>query len=306
MDGFLSGKNPPVFVVAATNFPVEKEQPGQVVLDPALVRRFDRKILVELPGKEDREEYLIRLLADLDCCVSDEMISSIASRSVGMSFAVLKNIVEMAGRMALDAGKTLDDGILDEAFERDLFGVKREKIQEDEETLLRTARHEAGHACISWLSGRKPSYVTIVARGNHGGYVQPESQKKPFYTRRELKGQIRAALAGRGAEILYYGPEDGVTTTASSDLQSASRIAAALVCRLGMDEKSGLAVFGDGRNMDMIQRKRIEEILSEEMEEVLKLLADNRKRLDALVTVLMEKNKLKSEEIEEILEGIHI
>ena len=303
MDGFLSDKRPPVFVVAATNFPVVKEQPGQVALDPALVRRFDRKILVELPSTKDREEYLIRLLADMDCTVSDEMITSIAARSVGLSFAVLKNIVEMAGRLALDAGKPLDDAILDEAFERDRFGEKREGIQDDPETLLRVARHEAGHACISWLCGRKPSYITIVARGDHGGYVQPEQQRKSFYTRKELKGQIRTSLAGRGAEILYYGPEDGITTTASSDLQNASRVAAFLVCRLGMDEKSGLAVFGDGRSMDMVQRKRIEEILSEEMEQVLKLLADNKERLDALAAALMEKNKLKTEEIVEIMEG---
>ena len=108
--------------------------------------------------------------------------------------------------------------------------------------MLKTARHEAGHALISWLSGDKPTYVTVVSRSNYGGYMRHSNQEDRLdYSRPELLSRVRASLGGRAAEIVYYGKENGVTTGASSDLANATELVRRMLCAYGMDEGFGLA-----------------------------------------------------------------
>ncbi|WP_300347374.1 AAA family ATPase [uncultured Oscillibacter sp.] len=223
MDGFNVKSDKPVFVLAATNFDINDN--GARSLDPALVRRFDNKIMVDLPNKAERGLYIKQKTnAHPAIDVSDGEIENIAMRSTGMSLAELELVLELALRNAVKSENfTVTDEILENAFESFNSGEVKKWAPEE---LERTARHEAGHALLCWLGGETPSYLTIVARASHGGYMQHGgNEDKGSYTKEELLARIRTALGGRAAETVYYGDYGGVSTGARSDLQNATRTA---------------------------------------------------------------------------------
>ena len=304
MDGFSVDPKSPVFVLAATNFDVEEGQGGMGVIDPALARRFDRKILVDLPNAEEREQFVRLLLKkNKTHTVSEDMIVRLGSRSAGMSPANLASVMELANRMAVKQMKPLDDAILDEAYELTKHGAKKDWGYE---YLERVARHESGHAFLCYLGGNTPAYLTIVARGGHGGYMEhSDKDMGPLSTKQELIGRIRTSLGGRAAEITYYGEKDGVSTGASGDLESATRVARAMICNYGMDDAFGMAVMTpEEATRGPLAAKvseRVSAIIHEEMETTIRLISDNKARIDRMVDALMKKNKLSGEEMEELL-----
>lgn len=302
MDGFSNDPSKPVFVLAATNFDVE---PGrEKSLDPALMRRFDRRVYIDLPNKEDRIKFMRMKIAEnkaLD--ISDSQIENISIRATGMSLAELDSVVEFALRSSIREGSTnVNDAIFEEAFETFNSG---EVKKWDESQLVRVARHEAGHALLCWLSGETPSYLTIVARGNHGGYMQhTESEGKAIYTKDELLARIRTALGGRASEIVYYGERDGISTGASGDLFSATSVAQQIVCTYGMDDDFGLAVVnGIAANgmMSVEIRTSINRILKEQLDLAVRLISENKDKIDSLVEALLDKNHLNELEIKRVL-----
>lgn len=304
MDGFSVDPKRPVFVLAATNFDVEEGKGGMGVIDAALARRFDRKILVDLPNKNDRQQYLELMLRKRGKNeVSDSMIQRLAGRAAGFSLANLESVMEMAARMAAKKNRPLNDELLEEAFELSCHGEKKDWGRQ---YLERVARHEAGHAYMCFLAGATPSYLTIIARGGHGGYMEhADTENSPLKTREELLGRIRTSLGGRAAEIVYYGDEEGISSGASGDLQSATRIARAMICAYGMDETIGLAVLSEkeateGPMAEKITR-RISEIIGRELDFTIDVIAKGKKKIDGLVEQLLEKNKLNKEEMEAIL-----
>ncbi|MBQ2738175.1 MAG: AAA family ATPase [Clostridia bacterium] len=300
LDGFNVDTSRPVFVLAATNFGVEAggEAPA---LDAALMRRFDRRIYIDLPTKDERRLYLEKKLSGNSMIsLSEEQIASIAERSVGMSLASLESVIELAMRNAIKSrtGKVGDEEF-DEAFETFGYGEKKEW---DPSELTRTARHEAGHALLAWLSGEKPSYLTVVARGNHGGYLQHESdEKKGSYTKEELLWIIRTSLAGRAAELVYYGEEGGLSTGPSADLRHASQLAENMLTYYGMYEDFGLCSLKTGPFIEGDMRGKVNSILGGELERTKRIIEDNRAAIDALVSVLVDKNQLRAKEIDAIL-----
>jgi ATP-dependent Zn protease len=225
-----------------------------------------------------------------------------------MTIAELERVVQLAGRMASrDADGAITDEIVEEAFERLRMGEATDPA--DPETLLRVARHEAGHCLVGWLRGDKPVQVTIMARGKAGGFVERETdESRMLYTKQELEEWIRQAMAGRAAELLYYGDEKGLTTGVGEDLRAATRYAEMMVRRYGMDEGIGQIVLeadqlGGGplageamRAAGRIVKKQLDRALSE--------LEAHRGELDRLVEALMEKNRLTREELEGILPAV--
>ena len=303
MDGFNVDIERPVFVLAATNF--EVEQGTSRSLDPALLRRFDRRIYVELPNKEERIQFINYKIAKIASHnLTAEQIENLAIRSTGSSLADLDSVFEMAIRDAIKAGcNTLTDAILEEAFERFTSGDIK-KWAGDE--LLRTAHHEAGHALVCWYAGEKPSYLTIVARASHGGYMQHDSHEdKGSYTKKELLDRVRTSLAGRCAEMVYYGDEDGISTGASGDLRHATQTITNMICYYGMDEKIGMSSV----DMDAVKRSpyymqiitRVNEILQEQLQITKRIIEANKHAIDNLVKALLEENSLKQKEIDDIL-----
>ena len=302
MDGFSTDPAKPVFVLAATNFDVK---PGTAKsLDGALLRRFDNRIYVDLPNKEERKRFLIKKTeGNKAFAISDEIIDSLASRGIGMSLAELDSVLELALRSAIrQSSTTVTDAVLEEAFENFNNG---EKTNWDPSQLERVARHEAGHALLCWLGGEKPSYLTVVARGSHGGYMlRAEQEGKAIYTHDELLARIRTSLGGRAAEIVYYGAKDGVSTGPSGDLQSATNLAQHIVCTYGMDDEFGLAVVSPtaaNGEMSVEVRAAVNRILKEQMAETIRLVEKHKDTIDALVAELLYKNHLNEQEIARIL-----
>lgn len=300
MDGFKNDTSKPVFVLAATNYEVEAGKGKS--LDPALLRRFDRRIYVDLPNKDERCRYLkMKISKHKNVELSDEQINNIALRSTGMSLAELESVFEMALRNAIRTGGRITDASFEEAFETFSSGEKKEWAAD---TLLRTARHEAGHALLSWLWGDKPSYVTVVARGDHGGYMQHgDGEDKGIYLKSELLTKIRTSLAGRAAELVYYGDDAGVSTGASGDIYSATKLCERMICNYGMDDKFGLAFINENAlsfSSASEIRERVNEVLSAELELAKQTIAKNSEAMDKLVCALMERNHLKGGEIDEI------
>lgn len=302
MDGFNVDSTKPVFVLAATNFDVAPGSPRS--LDQALVRRFDRRIYVDLPTDEERKQFMLRKCAkNAMFDISEQDIDNLAVRTVGMSLSDLDSIFEFALRQALRAelNKVKAD-ILDEAFETYVNGEKKNWSEAEVE---RVARHEAGHAFLCWQSGETPSYLTIVARSDHGGYMQHDStEKKTIYTKDELLSRIRVALGGRAAEIVCYGECGGVSTGASGDLVSATAIAERIVCSYGMVDECGLAV-SDPRTLrsgDVAKevRKAVNKLLSEQMSQAIEKIRANKDMLDVLSNELMQKSHLSANEITEL------
>ncbi len=305
MDGFNTDNDRPVFVLAATNFNVE--QSGLRSLDPAFLRRFDRRIFVDLPNRDERTQYInLRLSKIKGQAISKELIENLAVRSTGASLAELDSVFELALRNVIKTDEcVLTDNILEDAFEQFNSGeVKRWS----EEELIRTARHEAGHALISWAAGDKPSYLTVVARGSHGGYMQRgDTESKGLYTKQDLLNRVRAALAGRAAEVVYYGSEGGLSSGASGDLQSATDIVGAMICKYGMDEEAGLCSVNASEVASSPFYSqilaRINQRLKEEFAYTVAVVRRNRAAIDCLVEKLLQKNSLKADEIDKIIKA---
>ena len=300
MDGFAVDPARPVFVLGATNYSVDQGE--AMALDPAMLRRFDRRILMKLPLLEDRKLFLRKKIAGYEHFrISDGMIDSLAARSTGMSLAQLTSIIDLAMRASFrNDTEYVDDAMLEEAY--GLFNDGEEKRYSPEST-LRTARHEAGHALISYLSGEKPAYVTVVSRGDYGGYMQVAGDEdKVVYTRRDLLNRIRAALGGRAAELVCYGDEDGLTTGASGDLKSATHLAQRILCAFGMNPEFGMAVT-DGRDPELNLRVRqaVNHLLDDQLEEAKRQIEAHRDALDRLTDALISRNSLNESEISGIL-----
>ncbi len=304
MDGFASDPRKPVFVMAATNYEVEQGK-GIGTLDEAFMRRFDRKILVTLPDLEDRIKFLNMCIEKIELHrVTEDGIRAVAARSFGMSPAILVNVLNTAKQLAFDAAKPVDDSHLLEALERVRFGEKKDF---DVKYLESTAYHEAGHAVMYYLEGNIPKYITIEGRSHFGGYMElsEEMEKKPYSSKNELIGDIRMTLAGRAAEIVKYGKEDGLSTGSSSDLRSATNSAVYMITAYGMDEKIGILSIDYTTAIGMPEvRKRANEILLTELNYTVKTLAENRSLLEAAASALLDKNKLTGEEFKKLCDEV--
>lgn len=304
MDGFRTSPGKPVFVLGATNYGVTEND--RLRLDPAMLRRFDRRILVDLPKLENRKQYLAEQIGKKSIFqVGQNAIDSLAERSTGMSLAQLSSILDLSIRSAIhDDLSCVTDAMLEEAFETFNNGESRKWSPE---ITLRTARHEAGHVLISWLSGEKPSFATIISRGDFGGYMQFANQEnKMGYTKRELLNKIRTALGGRAAEIVYYGKEDGISTGASGDLKSATDTAVRMLSRYGMDEQFGLAVIDQEQASDSaahLLQSQVNDLLKKLLTEAVQIILENKAKIDALVENLLKYNSLRANDIDRIMEN---
>lgn len=301
MDGFNKDLSKPVFVLAATNFDVESG--GSKSLDPALMRRFDRRVLIDLPNKAERRTYLkMKINKNNVFNVSDSKLENIVVRSTGMSLAALESVAELALRMAIRNGEMkVTNEVFEKAFETFNSG---ESQKWDSATLERVARHEAGHAFLCWQGGETPSYVTVVARANHGGYMQRgDNEEKPIYTKRELIGRIRTSLGGRAAEMVYYGNEDGISTGAAGDLETATSLSKRLICSYGMVEEFGLAAVDPNSASGELSneiRKSINNILDIELKKAIRIISENREAVDKLVEKLLKDDYAAGDEIDAI------
>lgn len=295
MDGFKRVDAKPVFVMAATNLKG---------IDAALARRFDRTFVVDLPEEKGRRWILKRLLkvhADR-FCISEKEIESIVVRSGGLSPADLENIIETALREGIRSGTIIEDELLDEIFERCNFGEKRERSSEKE--MEHTAYHEAGHALIELYYGRSPEYMSVIARGNFGGYVQSEKLGE-HPTKERLLQRICTSLGGRAAELEFgY----GLTPGAASDLATSTKLATQMVCEYGMyEEEIGLAVITEEEyKSDERAKALVNRILKEQLNMARTIINENRDAVTRLVKAVLknEQKYLTKKDIMDAYRGI--
>ncbi len=292
MDGFKKADSKPVFVMAATNL-------GNKI-DFALQRRFDMLFKMDNLDGEGRRWLLEKLMKKQRGMfkVSEEKLKSIVDRSEGLSPAILEQVVEAALREGIRSGCEITDDLFDEMFEKRILG--EERADRSQKAVERTAYHEAGHALVELYNGRPPAYMSIVARGNHGGYVRTGAGEGDF-TKKYYLERICSALGGRAAEMVFADVlemEEGLTHGPASDLEYATNVAANMVCKFGMyEEEMGLAVFGETEYPhDEKARGLINRILSEQLREAIRIIEGNKDAMKRLVEAVMDsdnRNKKK-------------
>ncbi|WP_017715041.1 ATP-dependent zinc metalloprotease FtsH3 [Kamptonema formosum] len=315
MDGFEG--NTGIIIIAATNRPD--------VLDAALLRpgRFDRQVVVDRPDYAGRLEIL-NVHSRGKTLAKDVDLEKIARRTPGFTGADLSNLLNEAAILA--ARRNLTEISMDEvndAIDRVLAGPeKKDRVMSEKRKTL-VAYHEAGHALVGALM---PDYdpvqkISIIPRGRAGGltWFTPSEDRMDsgLYSRSYLQNQMAVALGGRVAEEIIFGEEE-VTTGASNDLQQVARVARQMVMRFGMSERLGPVALGRqqgnmflGRDI-MAERDFSEETASVIDEEVSTLveqayrrakevLVSNRHVLDTLADMLVEKETVDSEELQDLL-----
>ncbi|MCR5250786.1 MAG: AAA family ATPase [Lachnospiraceae bacterium] len=304
MDGFHQDPTRPVFVIAATNYGIGKNNDGgSMQLDEALTRRFARAIKVDLPKQDERVRFLKMQIGKLQKSdVSDDAIKTLADRTTGESLAILKNILDTALRRSSVSGEPVNDEMLLAAMEEYRFGEKKEW---NPETTRATAIHESGHTYISVLSGEKPPYVTIVSRGNFGGYMAHEVREDVMdHTKEDLLWQIRSGLAGRAAEQLFYNDRSGTNTGASSDLRQATNVALEMICLYGMDENR-LYSIDPARAMqspmagELLQQVNV--LMRQEMEVTKRLVEEGKEYIEKMADFLVKNNEATTEDIMSVM-----
>ncbi len=311
MDGFEP--NEKVIVMAATNRPD--------VLDPALVRpgRFDRRVVIDLPDRKDREDIL-NVHARTKPLGPDVKLSVIAERTPGFSGADLANLMnEGAILAAREDRKEVTQFDLIRSIEKVMLGPERRSHVLNEKEKKITAYHEAGHALVaSVLPHADPVHkISIISRGRAAGYTL----KLPFEDRRmqsrlEFLDDIAVSLGGYLAEKMIF---DDVTTGASNDLQVLSALARDMVTRYGMSEKMGPVAFDAAQGRTMFgsgleggeQSEQVAAQIDEEVKHIVDgahkradaVLKKHRKALDAIAERLIEVETIEREEFEQILLG---
>ena len=305
MDGFVSDNKKPVFVLAATNFGVEAGGKGIAALDSALMRRFDNKIYVDLPNEAERRRYIeVMLSKKKEHHISEDVVKNIAERTTGQSLAILQNVLDLAYRNATKEHRIMDGNDLLNALEEFLYGEKREKTPEHYRNV---AIHEVGHAYVSYLSGDKPSYITIESRGNFGGYMQHgNSEGIGTRTKEELLSLIRTSLAGRASEYVFLGEEKALNTGASSDLEHATYYAFQIITTYGMQAGQLITLSREEilkSSMAGEYIKKVNELLDGEMQKAISIIKEGKDTIQRIVDELVSRNHLTGAEFAELMEA---
>jgi len=315
MDGFEG--NSGIIIVAATNRPD--------VLDSALMRpgRFDRQVTVDRPDYAGRLQIL-NVHAKDKTLSKDVDLDKVARRTPGFTGADLANLLNEAAILA--ARKDLDIVSNDEvgdAIERVMAGPeKKDRVISDKKKEL-VAYHEAGHALVGACM---PDYdavakVSIIPRGQAGGLTfftpSEERMESGLYSRSYLQNQMAVALGGRVAEEIVYGEEE-VTTGASNDLQQVANVARQMITKFGMSEKIGPVALGQsqggmflGRDMNATRDfsedtaatidVEVSELVDTAYKRATKVLSENRSVLDEMATMLIERETIDTEDIQDLL-----
>ena len=309
MDGF-EGNNG-IVVLAATNRPEN--------LDPALLRpgRFDRRVPVELPDLQGREDIL-KVHAKKVKTESGIDYNVVARMASGASGAELANIInEAALRAVREKRNAVSQKDLEESIEVVIAGYqKKNAILTDKEKLV-VAYHEVGHALVAALQTHSAPVqkITIIPRtsGALGYTMQVEEGNHPLYTKSELENRIATLTGGRAAEEVEFGQ---VTTGASNDIEQATKIARAMITRYGMSDEFDMVAMetvnnkylggdaslacSDGTASTIDQK--VVALVKQQHEKAKQLLTEHKADLDRIAQFLYQKETITGEEFMEILE----
>lgn len=308
MDGFEPTEK--VIVMAATNRPD--------VLDTALLRpgRFDRRVTLDLPDLNDREEIL-SVHAKKKKLGEDVVLRTIAERTPGFSGADLNSLVNEAAILAArESRKNVAQFDLIRSIEKVMIGPERKShVLTDEEKKI-TAYHEAGHALIaSILPYADPVHkISIISRGHAAGYtLKLPTEERHFHSRNEFYDDIAVSLGGYVAEEMMF---NDLTTGPSNDLAVATNLARDMVAKYGMSTSIGPVAFEQG-GIPMLARDsyhkeysekvlalidaEVVQIINEQLIRVKKLLNEHKNILDGIALELVEKETIEKSDYEQLL-----
>lgn len=309
MDGFEP--NEKVIVMAATNRPD--------VLDPALLRpgRFDRRVTLDLPDREDREAIL-NVHSKKKPFAEDVNIKVIAERTPGFSGADLYSLMNEGAILAARENRTkISQYDLIRSIEKVMLGPERKSHVLSKKEKEITAYHEAGHAVLaSLLAYADPVHkISIISRGRAAGYVlKLPLEDRKLQSKKEFLDDIAMSLGGYVTEKMMF---DDLTTGPSNDLQVSTALARDMVTKYGMSEKlgpialegtSGKVMFGRGVESEGFSEKvsaeidaEVSKIMKEAEEKAKTTIEANKKLLDAIAQRLMEVETLERDEFEMLL-----
>ena len=308
MDGFEG--NTGVIILAATNRPDS--------LDPALTRpgRFDRRVPVELPDLKGREEILkvhakkVKIAPGVD-------FNTVARMASGASGAELANIVNEAALRAVRAGrKSVTQSDLEESIEVVIAGYqKKNSILTDHEKCI-VAYHEIGHALVAAKQSNSAPVqkITIIPRtsGALGYTMQVDEGNHYLMNKAELENKIATLTGGRAAEEVAF---NSITTGASNDIEQATKLARAMLTRYGMSDEFDMVALETVNNQYLggdtslacsaqTQREidqKVVELVKTQHEKAIRILTENRAKLDELAQYLYQKETITGEEFMDIL-----
>ena len=308
MDGFEG--NTGVIILAATNRPDS--------LDPALTRpgRFDRRVPVELPDLKGREEIL-KVHAKKVALAPGIDFNTVARMASGASGAELANIVNEAALRAVRAGrKSVTQADLEESIEVVIAGYqKKNSILTDKEKCI-VAYHEIGHALVAAKQSNSAPVqkITIIPRtsGALGYTMQVDEGNHYLMSKEELENKIATLTGGRAAEEVVF---QSITTGASNDIEQATKLARAMLTRYGMSMDFDMVALETVNNQYLggdtslacsaqTQREidqKVVELVKAQHEKAVRILTDNRAKLDELAQYLYQKETITGEEFMEIL-----
>jgi cell division protease FtsH len=315
MDGFE--QNEGIIIIAATNRPD--------VLDPALLRpgRFDRQIVISNPDFIGREKILkvhvrkVPLAPDVDLKV-------VARGTPGFSGADLMNLVNESALLAARRGKRVVTRVeFEDARDKIMMGAERRTLMMTEDEKKLTSYHEAGHALVSVsMPASTPIHkATIIPRGRALGMVQSLPERDQIsQSYEQLIAMLAMSMGGRVAEEIVFG-KDKVTSGASSDIQQVTKIARAMVTRLGFSDKLGTVMYGEnqdevflgytmGRQQNISEStaqtidEEVRRLVREAHDKATRILTDRRADLETLANGLMEFETLSGDEIMGLLQGV--
>ncbi len=304
MDGF--GTNAGVIIMAATN--------RADILDRALLRagRFDRQIHVELPDLEERKAIFIVHLKPIKYDESID-VDFLAKQTPGFSGADIANVCNEAALIGARKGKkSVGKQDFMDAIDRIIGGLeKRNKIisQDEKKTI---AYHEAGHASVSWLLEHASPLVkvTIVPRGKALGAAWYLPEERQITTFAQMFDEMTAALGGRASEEINFGM---VSTGALNDLEKITKQAYAMVTYFGLNKKVGNISFYDSSGQQEYQFSKpysektaqiideeVHKLVEESYQKAVSLLKSNKKKVEQLARILLEKEVIFREDLEEV------
>ncbi|XP_028329350.1 ATP-dependent zinc metalloprotease YME1L1b isoform X2 [Gouania willdenowi] len=301
MDGFKPNEG--VIIIGATNFPE--------ALDNALIRpgRFDMQVTVPKPDVKGRTEILKWYLKKIK--VDPAIDASIIARgTVGFSGADLENLVNQAAlKAAVDEKDMVTLKELEFAKDKILMGPERRSAEIDKKNKQITAFHESGHAIVAYYTkdAMPINKATIMPRGPSLGHVSmlPENDRWSE-TRAQLLAQMDVSMGGRVAEEIIFGQEN-ITTGASSDFDSATKIAKMMVTRFGMCEKLGVMTYKDLTAQSPETQAAVEHevrvLLKDSYDRATALLKSHAKEHKNLAEALLMYETLDAKEIQLVLEG---
>lgn len=310
MDGFERDTN--VIVMAATNRPD--------ILDQALLRpgRFDRRVVLDMPDLQDREQIL-KIHAKNKPCDESVNLKTVAVRTPGFSGADLANLLNEAAIVAARAGrKKINQEDVLGSIEKVLLGPARRSrvtIQKEREI---TAYHEAGHALVAaGLKDSDPVHkVTIISRGMAGGYtLKLPIEERRLKTKSQFLADLAVSFGGYATESIIF---KDTSTGASSDIQYATDIAHKAVTRYGMSEALGPRALGKNHELMFLGREiaaekdysektgelidaEVNAFIKKALDTAKKIISSNRDTLDIIARKLLENETIEQEEFNEII-----